>query len=61
MTENQLRHAIDCAYDCDEPELAGRLEAELRVRFPFVPLFATEPVTPIYDPLADTSKLFEKR
>jgi hypothetical protein len=56
MTKDQLLHAIDCAYDCDEPKLIHRLEAEMRNRFPVT----LEPphLEPVCDPLADTAKLF---
>jgi hypothetical protein len=28
LSTSELQHAIDCAYDCDEPKLAAALETE---------------------------------
>lgn len=56
MTREQIQHRIDCAYDCDEPELVTYWEARLR-SLPVEPVSSGQ-VSGAEDPLTDTAKLF---
>jgi hypothetical protein len=56
MNLEEIQHLIDCAYDCDAPELVPALELKLAAIKASMPV---EPVTPWTgcDPLADISAL----